>query len=236
MWTFNPFRHSGSQLLCDFQIFFSCEWKMWEWLLSIDMKTKVVQHVQRVNERVQVCKSLQPCNLDMKSIIRHVDRLKEWESVRVFSPINSDFWAWTWKQKLFSMLRVTDCESDRVREWESDRVWVSDIELLTVSEWEIGRVWEWEWEWESVRVTVEHRDENKSWSACQEWVNERMKECESEKEWESDFWAQRWKQKLFSMSRVSEWESASFATFLVPSFCLTFRHFYCHWNLKALNP
>ena len=42
-----------------------------------------------------------------------------------FSPINSDFWAWTWKQKLFSMLRVSEWEiehwkSERVSEWESD--------------------------------------------------------------------------------------------------------------------
>ena len=39
--------------------------------------------------------------------------------------------------------------------------------------------------------------------------SERLKECESERVWEceSDFWAYRWKQKLFSMSRESEWES-----------------------------
>ena len=34
-----------------------------------------------------------------------------------FSAINSDFWAWTWKQKLFSMLR------ERESEWENERVW-----------------------------------------------------------------------------------------------------------------
>ena len=32
-----------------------------------------------------------------------------------------------------------------------------------------------------MRVTFEHRDESKSCSAGQEWVNERLKECESEK-------------------------------------------------------
>ena len=32
------------------------------------------------------------------------------------------------------------------------------------------------------RVTFENRDENKSCSACQEGVNERLKECESERE------------------------------------------------------
>ena len=45
-------------------------------------------------------------------------------------------------------------------------------------------------EWESARVQV---GKFASCSACQEWVNERLKECESEKEWvrecESDFWA-----------------------------------------------
>ena len=70
--------------------------------------------------------------------------------------------------------------------------------MSTVSEWEIERVWEservWEWllsiemktkvvqhvksewmrDWKSVRVTFEHRDENKSCSACPEWVNERV--------------------------------------------------------------
>ena len=61
--------------------------------------------------------------------------------------------------------------------------------MSRVSEWEIESVWEWEWE--SMRVTFEHRDENKSCSACQEWFNERLKECESEKEWE----------------RVREWDS-----------------------------
>ena len=33
-------------------------------------------------------------------------------------------------------------------------------------------------------INFEHRDENQSCSACQEWVNERLIECESEKEWE----------------------------------------------------
>ena len=37
-------------------------------------------------------------------------------------------------------------------------------------------------------MTFEHRDEDKSCSACWEWLNERLKECGSEKEWwwESD--------------------------------------------------
>ena len=52
------------------------------------------------------------------------------------------------------------------------------------SECEIERMWEWVRvtvrDWESLRVSFEHRDENKSCSACQEWFNERLKECESE--------------------------------------------------------
>ena len=50
-------------------------------------------------------------------------------------------------------------------------------------------------------VIFEHRHENKSCLACWEWVNERVKEWESERVWESD---------------------------LVPSFCLTFRHFFLY--------
>ena len=56
----------------------------------------------------------------------------------------------------------------RAIEWEIERVW----------EWDSER--EWEWEWEGVRVSFEHRDENKSCSACQEWSNVRLNECESE--------------------------------------------------------
>ena len=62
--------------------------------------------------------------------------------------------------------------------------------MSRVSEWEIERVWEWVRarvrDWESEKVSFEHRDENKSCSACQEWFNERLKECGSEKEWESE--------------------------------------------------
>ena len=48
-------------------------------------------------------------------------------------------------------------------------------------------------ECESHRVTFEHRHENKSCWACQECLNDRLKEpkSENEKVWEcgSDFWA-----------------------------------------------
>ena len=62
--------------------------------------------------------------------------------------------------------RLKECESVRVREWESVRVRECDSE----------------------RVTFQHRHENKSCSACQEWVkewDERVRwECESVRVWE----------------------------------------------------
>ena len=116
-----------------------------------------------VNERVQVCKSLQPCNLDMKSIIRHVDRLKEWESVRVFSPINSYFWAWTWKQNLFSMLIVSEWESVRVFSPINSDFWAWTWKqklfgMLILSECESDRVRVWVREGESEWVWVSDID------------------------------------------------------------------------------
>ena len=61
---------------------------------------------------------------------------------------------------------VQHVESDWMRDWKSVRVR--------------------ECESESVRVSFEHRDENKSCSVCQEWFNERLKECDSEKDWDSE--------------------------------------------------
>ena len=80
------------------------------------------------------------------------------------------------KQRLLSIEMKTKVvqhvESDWMRDWKSVRV--RECVRVRASECE------------SVRVTFEHRDENKSCSACQEWFNERLKECESEKEWESE--------------------------------------------------
>ena len=91
------------------------------------------------------------------------------------------------------------------------------------------RVWECESvrarECESERVTFEHRHENKTCSACREWLNERMRECEIAREWECESvkvrewflsidmitkviqhveseWMREWKSE-----RVREWES-----------------------------
>ena len=46
--------------------------------------------------------------------------------------------------------------------------------MSRVSEWEIERVWKWD----NLRVTFEHWHENKSCSACPEWVNVRVWKCE----------------------------------------------------------
>ena len=53
---------------------------------------------------------------------------------------------------------------------------VQHVKSEWMRDWKSVRVREsvWEWERESVRVTFEHRDENKSCSACPEWVNERV--------------------------------------------------------------
>ena len=42
-----------------------------------------------------------------------------------FSAINSDFWAYRWKQNLFSMSGVSAWEIERVWEWDSEREWES---------------------------------------------------------------------------------------------------------------
>ena len=76
-------------------------------------------------------------------------------------------------------VRVRECESARVRECEC----------------------------ESERVTFEPRHENKSCSACQDRVNERVKV------------ANVVKVKVFQVFKF-------FKEFLVPRACLTFRHFF----------
>ena len=84
----------------------------------------------------------------------------------------------TYKQRLLSIdmktKLVQHVESEWMRDWKSVRVRERECVRVRASECE------------SVRVTFEHRDENKSCSACQEWFNERLKECESEKEWDSE--------------------------------------------------
>ena len=67
-----------------------------------------------------------------------------------------------YKQRLLSIEMKTKLvqhvESDWMRDWKNVKV----------------RLRESERESESVRLTFEHRDENKSCSACQEWFNERL--------------------------------------------------------------
>ena len=98
-----------------------------QWLLSLDMKTKVVQHVEREwmreweSERVWECESVKVrewlLSLDMKTKVQHVERVNESvKGVKVVKVVKlvkvvkvkeceSDFCAETWKQKLFSMSR-----------------------------------------------------------------------------------------------------------------------------------
>ena len=54
---------------------------------------------------------------------------------------------------------------------------------------EVGQedeVKKWPLQFSPTTANFEHRDENKTCSACREWLNERLKECESEKEWDSE--------------------------------------------------
>ena len=76
-------------------------------LLSIDMKTKVVQHVPRIKI------SIWPLVCDMWNMT--CDRLD--------SMTNNHFWAYTWKQKLFRT--TTGCQKDRKTcrktDWQKDK-------------------------------------------------------------------------------------------------------------------
>ena len=57
-------------------------------------------------------------------------------------------------------------------------------------------------------MTFEPRHENKTCSACREWLNERLKECESEKEWEWDSeW--EWESVRMSFEHIDENKSCS---------------------------
>ena len=72
-------------------------------LLSINMKTKVVQHVPRIKI------SIWPLTFDIWHVID--------------SMTNNHFWAYTWKQKLFRT--TTGCQKDRKTcqktDWQKDR-------------------------------------------------------------------------------------------------------------------
>ena len=79
-------------------------------------------------------------------------------------------------------------------------------------------------------LIFEHRDENKSCSACRERVNERLKvlkvvkvkECESETERVT--FEHRHENKSFSA--CTEGVNERVQVCQVPSFCLTFRHLF----------
>ena len=90
----------------------------------------------------------------------------------------------------------------------------------------------------AITATFEHRDENKTCSACREWLNERLKECESEKEWEWDrvgvrkceskFWAYTWKQKLFRPFKHSYIPGSQLLSDIQTFFCFMLGFFYHH--------
>jgi len=150
-----------------------------QWVFSIEMKTKLVHHVESdwmrdwKSARVRECESESVkvrewlLSLDMKTkVVQHVERewMRECESAR-----------------------VQECESEsvKVREWllsiDMKTKVVQHVESEWIREWESERVREWEWESERVR----------------EWESEIVKvrewDCESERvrEWQSD--------------RVTEW-------------------------------
>ena len=100
-----------------------------------------------------------------------------------------------YKQRLMSIDMKTKLAQhvrrDWMRHWKSVKVW----------ECESVRVWECE----SVRVTFEHSHENKSCSACGEWLNERMRECENVTK-HSWFPAFVWHSDIFYLLSKSLWD------------------------------
>ena len=122
------------------RIFFK-EW-LKNWLLSIDMKTKVVQHVEIERLRLKECESVIVrewlFSIDMKTkVVQHVK--SEWKSeMRVWE---------------CESVRVRECKSERVKEWERVRVrkcswfpafvWRSDIFLWDKHLNDLGRISTW---------------------------------------------------------------------------------------------
>ena len=91
-------------------------------------------------------------------------------------------------------------------------------------------------------MSFEHRDENKTCSACREW----LKEWDSEREWESVNFEHRNETKVVQHVK-SDWMSVrvrkceivreserEWECDPVPSFCLTFRHFFYSDQLLKL--
>ena len=103
-----------------------------QWVLSIDMKTKIVQHVEREwmrewesarvweceSVRVRECEServtFEPRHENKSCSACHKDQTWQPDNVTTWQPYNLTtwqpdnltnwhFWAYTWKQKLFSM-------------------------------------------------------------------------------------------------------------------------------------
>ena len=107
------------------------------------------------------------------------------------------------KQWVFSIEMKTKLvqhvESDWMRDWKSVRVRKSESEIARESESE--KVWGWVLSIEMKTKVVQHvkSDWMRDWMSVRVRKSEIVRESESEREWECD---------------------------LVPSFCLTFRHFF----------
>ena len=117
------------------------------WLLCIDLKTKVVQHVESEcmrdwkSVRVRECESERELllSLDMKTkVVQHVKRewMREWESERAREWESK--WVREWLLSIAMKTKVVqhvesgwmrECESVRKHSWFPAFVWHSDIFL-----------------------------------------------------------------------------------------------------------
>ena len=85
-------------------------------LLSLEIKTKLVQHVES-------------------------EWMRDWKSVRVRECVRVRVWEWLLSIEMKTEV-VQHVKSDSMRDWKSVRVRKSE----RVREWESEREWEWEWE------------------------------------------------------------------------------------------
>ena len=187
---------------------------MRECLLSIDMKTKVVQHVKSEWMREEEERSLQV--LSPSIVSKYCLQNKSCSACREW--VNEKVWEWEsekMREWLLSIVMKTkvvhhvprnnerererEREWERVRERESERVServresVREREREWVRVRENERVWEWVLSIEMKTKVVQHVKSD----SMRDWKSVRVRK--SEREWECD---------------------------LVPSFCLTFRHFF----------
>ena len=118
----------------------------------------------------------------------------------------------------------------RESEWDNVRLLSIDMKTKVVQHVESEWMREWKseivWECESERETFEHRHENKNWSC----PNDQHKHLTY------DMWHVKcdiahvtmWQTVTFELTHENKScsEHSNIQTFMVPSFCLTFRHFF----------